>query len=62
MIAEHLELDWHQARTDARLGEIDIGGWSGRLYYRADRRRDRRRSSISQPPCSAGARRAATDL
>lgn len=33
VIAEHLELDWHQARTDARLGEIDVGRWSG-LYYR----------------------------
>ena len=33
VIAEHLELDWHEARTDPRLGEIDIGEWSG-LYYR----------------------------
>lgn len=32
VIAEHLELDWHCARTDARLREIDIGDWSGRLY------------------------------
>jgi len=32
VIAEHLELDWHEARTDARLGEIDIGRWSGRYY------------------------------
>jgi len=32
VIAEHLELDWHEARTDARLREIDIGGWGGRLY------------------------------
>jgi len=32
VIAEHLELDWHQARIDARLREIDIGEWSGRLY------------------------------
>lgn len=32
VIAEHLELDWHQARADSRLREIDIGGWSGRLY------------------------------
>ena len=35
VIAEHLELDWHGARTDARLREIDIGAWSGRLYRRA---------------------------
>jgi glucosyl-3-phosphoglycerate phosphatase len=32
VIAEHLELDWHHARTDARLREIDIGDWSGRAY------------------------------
>jgi probable phosphoglycerate mutase len=32
VIAEHLELDWHAARTDARLREIDIGEWSGRDY------------------------------
>lgn len=32
VIAEHLELDWHAARTDARLREIDIGAW-GELYY-----------------------------
>ena len=34
VIAEHLELDWHSARVDARLAEIDVGRWSGR-YYRA---------------------------
>jgi broad specificity phosphatase PhoE len=33
VIAEHLELDWHSARTDERLREIDIGAWSGRLYH-----------------------------
>jgi broad specificity phosphatase PhoE len=33
VIAEHLELDWHGARTDERLREIDIGDWSGRLYH-----------------------------
>lgn len=32
VIAEHLELDWHEARTDARLREIDIGAWGGRAY------------------------------
>ena len=32
VIAEHLELDWHGARIDDRLREIDIGEWSGRLY------------------------------
>lgn len=33
VIAEHLELDWHAARTDARLGEIAMSGWSGRYYH-----------------------------
>jgi broad specificity phosphatase PhoE len=32
VIAEHLELDWHQARTDVRLREIDLGAWDY-LYY-----------------------------
>jgi broad specificity phosphatase PhoE len=32
VIAEHLELDWHAARTDARLREIGMGEWTGRLY------------------------------
>lgn len=32
VIAEHLRLDWHAARTDKRLGEIDVGAWSGRYY------------------------------
>jgi probable phosphoglycerate mutase len=29
---EHLGLDWHLARTDARLNEMDMGRWSGRFY------------------------------
>ncbi len=32
VICEHLELDWHVARTDARLVEIDMGSWGGRYY------------------------------
>ncbi len=32
VIAEHLDLDWHAARTDARLGEIGMGSWGGRYY------------------------------
>lgn len=32
VIAEHLELDWHQARTDDRLREIDVGDWGERSY------------------------------
>jgi broad specificity phosphatase PhoE len=33
IIAEHLELDWHQAKEDRRLDEMDMGRWGG-LYYR----------------------------
>jgi probable phosphoglycerate mutase len=33
VIAEHLELDWHDARTDSRLAEVGIGAW-GERYYR----------------------------
>lgn len=29
---EHLRLDWHDARTDDRLSEMDMGGWGGRFY------------------------------
>ena len=32
IIAEHLELDWHGARQDARLAEIGMGRWDGRHY------------------------------
>ena len=32
IVTEHLELDWHVARTDARLSEIEMGSWGGRLY------------------------------
>lgn len=32
VIAEHLELDWHQAHTDERLTEIGMGSWGGRYY------------------------------
>ena len=32
VITEHLELDWHDTRTDARLVEIGMGGWGGRYY------------------------------
>ena len=33
VIAEHLSVDWHQAKPDKRLGEIDMGEWTG-TYYR----------------------------
>jgi broad specificity phosphatase PhoE len=32
VIAEHLDLDWHNVRTDARLVEIGMGSWGGRYY------------------------------
>ena len=32
IVAEHLELDWHAARTDARLVEIGMGSWGGAYY------------------------------
>lgn len=32
IIAEHLGLDWHEARHDDRLVEIGMGGWGGRYY------------------------------
>jgi probable phosphoglycerate mutase len=32
IVAEHVGLDWHAARTDRRLSEIDMGEWGGRLY------------------------------
>jgi broad specificity phosphatase PhoE len=30
--AEPLRLDWHSARTDERLSEMDMGEWGGRFY------------------------------
>ncbi|MFN3387889.1 MAG: histidine phosphatase family protein [Allosphingosinicella sp.] len=30
--AEHLGLDWHAARIDARLAEMDMGRWGGRYH------------------------------
>ena len=32
IIAEHLGLDWHDARHDRRLVEIGMGSWGGRYY------------------------------
>ncbi|MBN8809178.1 MAG: histidine phosphatase family protein [Sphingomonas sp.] len=32
VMAEHLGLDWHDAKTDPRLTEIGMGGWGGRYY------------------------------
>ena len=36
IVAEHLRLDWHAARTDERLSEMDMGGWGGRFYAEID--------------------------
>ncbi|MEM8919156.1 MAG: histidine phosphatase family protein [Pseudomonadota bacterium] len=33
IVAQHIGADWHQARHDARLREIDMGEWGG-VYYR----------------------------
>jgi broad specificity phosphatase PhoE len=32
IIAEHLELDWHETHVDPRLVEIGMGSWGGRYY------------------------------
>jgi glucosyl-3-phosphoglycerate phosphatase len=32
VVCEHIGADWHQARVDPRLDEIDVGDWSGRSY------------------------------
>jgi glucosyl-3-phosphoglycerate phosphatase len=32
IVAEHIGEDWHAARQDDRLREIDVGDWSGRNY------------------------------
>ena len=32
VIADHLGLDWFDARVDPRLTEIGLGEWGGRLY------------------------------
>ncbi|MFD1613036.1 histidine phosphatase family protein [Sphingomonas tabacisoli] len=32
IVCEHIGEDWHRARRDARLSEINVGGWGGRSY------------------------------
>ena len=32
VMAEHVGLDWHAAKTDPRLTEIGMGSWGGRYY------------------------------
>lgn len=36
IVAEHIGLDWHQAKPDIRLGEIDMGAWTGTYYADLD--------------------------
>ena len=37
IVAEHLELDWNEARVDARLDEMSMGQWGGRFYRDIER-------------------------
>lgn len=32
IVCEHIGADWHCARRDQRLSEIDVGRWGGRTY------------------------------
>jgi glucosyl-3-phosphoglycerate phosphatase len=32
IINEHIDSDWHDVRHDARLQEMNVGGWAGRTY------------------------------
>jgi probable phosphoglycerate mutase len=50
VIAEHLELDWHQARTDERLAEIGVGSWSGHFYAEIDGALDEKNGLLNPPP------------
>lgn len=54
IIAEHLGMDWHAARTDARLSEIDMGDWGGRYYHDVEAAHgtilDRTRGLFTQRP------------
>ncbi len=34
IMAEHIGCNWHDARFDSRLDEIDVGDWSGQSYAR----------------------------
>ncbi|HYI41840.1 MAG TPA: histidine phosphatase family protein [Allosphingosinicella sp.] len=52
--AEHLRLDWHEASTDERLSEMDMGEWGGRFYAEIARAHggfvDRRTALFSARP------------
>ena len=32
IVCEHIGEDWHRARRDQRLSEINVGAWGGRTY------------------------------
>ncbi|MBS0505600.1 MAG: histidine phosphatase family protein [Proteobacteria bacterium] len=32
IVCEHIRADWHAARRDQHLSEINVGGWGGRTY------------------------------
>src|SRR5205085_8941970 len=32
IVCEHIDEDWHRARRDPRLAEINVGEWGGRTY------------------------------
>lgn len=32
IVCEHIGADWHDARRDQRLSEINVGAWGGRTY------------------------------
>jgi len=59
VIAEHLELDWHQAQRDTRLMEIGMGSWGGQYYADVVAAQGGEWSSVIDP--GSGALRPAPD-
>jgi probable phosphoglycerate mutase len=59
VIGEHVGADWHGARTDSRLVEIDMGAWGGRYYADLQREAELQRAGpIIDPRHGMFARRA----